>query len=259
MDEKWMVHLEEIVKDEVDSVELAECREQEILAKVHRQIEERRGIMRISKRKLAVAFVAALAVMGTITAVAAGRVTGLISSTNRDEAVHTAAELRAKVREQIGDEVKLVDGFSGGIAFKEGHVAMVEGVDEEQNTVLTYPEMYAFYENGVNLSAFRKMSEIPEDGGEPDRQEEYKGIQLEAKEDQYLFLPPDATPSEEDMKLQEEGKLYISYGSSEEERKAFRNISWEEGGIEYLLFTYEDMDMDTLLGMAREVIDAGQD
>ena len=68
----------------------------------------------------------------------------------------------------------------------------------------------------------------------PIAEEKYGGVVLQGQEDHYLFLHPDTKPDEEDLKLQEEGKLFIGYGSAEEQRKVFRSVSWTGNDREYL-------------------------
>lgn len=110
----------------------------------------------------------------------------------------------------------------------------------------------------ISLSVQKTNDMIPNASTPNQKEEEYNGILLGATEDQYLFLPPDVTPSEEDLKLQDEGKLYISYGSSQEERKVFRNVSWTKDGLQYLLYTYEDKSLDEMINMAKAYIDAAK-
>lgn len=66
------------------------------------------------------------------------------------------------------------------------------------------------------------------------------------------------TGNEEDLKLEEAGKLNISYGSSETERKSFKNVSWEKDGLKYLLFTFENKSLDDLINIAKAYIDEAQ-
>lgn len=68
-------------------------------------------------------------------------------------------------------------------------------------------------------------------------------------------FPPDAQPSQEDQKRQEEGTLEISYGTDKEERHMFLSASWEEEGLTYLLFTLEGgHDGEELMQKAKEII-----
>ena len=47
----------------------------------------------------------------------------------------------------------------------------------------------------------------------------------------------------------------ISYGTDQEERKVFKNVSWEEDGLHYLLLTDQDVTLSQLMDMAGEIID----
>jgi len=107
----------------------------------------------------------------------------------------------------------------------------------------------------VTLASHVHQEALAEESDPASRQESYQGITVKSLEQQYLMLPGDGEVSEADKKLEAEGKLVISYGSSKEERKEFKTISWSEEGIDYLLFTFDDVKLDTLSGMAKEVID----
>lgn len=252
--------LKHIIKTGLDPVKPDAQEEERCLAEIHWKIKERSGVMKFNKKKMIAVFSAVftIMVMGTVTAVAAGKITSLVSSADRSEDVYSKDELVRLAGKQMGTVPKLVDGFSNGMAFKEGNITKVEGEDEDQNALVTYPEVYASYgENDkVSLSVHEQQDLIPQESHAVKQQEIYQDIRLEASEDNCLFLPPDAKPSEEDLKLQEEGKLMISYGSSEEERKVFRYVSWSENGMDYMLYTFADMDLNDLTGMAKEVINA---
>lgn len=252
--------LKELLTSELDTVEMSEEADRRVLAGIHQQMHERRTIMRYPKKRMIVAIAAAIAVTGTITAIAAGRIAGLVSSTNRNEAILSVAELEEKAGKHLGSKVYIADTLSDGTAFTEGYIEEVNGVDEAGNQVASYPEVDVSYGEvkGINLSIHRPVAEIPEVEQQNQQEEEYQGILLGVKEDNYLFLPPDAKPSEEDQKLEAEGRLYISYGSSEEQREVFRNVSWTKDGLNYLLYTYGDKSVDELLEIAKAYIDGAQ-
>lgn len=249
--------LKGMLVSELDTVKMTDEADRRVLAGIHKQIKERSNIMRYPKKKLIVAIAAAVAVTGTITAVAAGKIVGLVSSTGPDQAVHSTTELENQAEKRLNAKIYIADTLADGSAFKEGYITDVGGLDEEGNTVVTYPEVYAMYgaDGQVSLSIAKLAAGIPEDETINLREETYNGIVLGGREDQYLFLPPDTKPSEEDLKLEAEGKLYISYGSSEIERKMFRTVNWEKDGIKYLLFTFGDQSLDELFGMAKGYLD----
>ncbi|KEZ88540.1 hypothetical protein IO98_17850 [Lacrimispora celerecrescens] len=251
--------LKQIIKSELDQIKPDAHAENRCLREIHKKIEMRSRIMKFNKKRMvaALAAVCTITVMGTVTAIAGGKITGLFSSTSRDEMVHSKAELIQLAERQMGTTPKIVDTFSNGISFNEGSITKVEGRDENQNPLITYPELYAGYgeNNRVGLDIHENQDMIPQGSSTVIKHEVYQDITLEAHEDDYLFLPPDAKPSEEDSKLEEEGKLMISYGSSEEERKVYRYVNWSENGMKYTLSSSDDLSCDDLIGMAKEVID----
>ncbi len=260
MNREFDESLKRMLVSELDTVEMAEEEDRRVLAGIHQQIKERSNVMKFPKRKLIVAIVAAVAVTGTITAVAAGKIVGLSSGTNRNEAVYTAAEMEQLAQKHLDAKIHIAKELSDGSVFQEGNISKVKGVDETGSTVISYPRVSARYSSDglIFLSIERLAAGIPKDTSPNLKEETYHGIVLGAREDQYLFLPPDASPGEEDRKLEAEGKLYISYGSSEVERKTFRNVHWEKDGITYLLNTFEDKSLDELFQMAKDFLDEAQ-
>ncbi len=252
--------LKQIIKTGLDQIKPEVQAENRCLREIHKKIEMRGRIMKFNKKRMvaALAAVCTITVMGTVTAIAGGKITGLFSSVSRDDMVHSKTELVQLAKSQMGTAPKLVDTFSNGLAFNEGSVTKVEGRDENQNPLITYPELYASYgeHNRVALDVHEYQDLISQGSSTMVKQDVYQNITLEAHEDNYLFLPPDAKPSEEDSKLEEEGKLMISYGSSEEERKVYRYVNWIENGMVYSLSSFDDMSCDDLMGLAKEVIDA---
>lgn len=257
MNENWDRQLKERMALELDQVKMTEETDRWILNGIHQQINERSKIMRFSRKNMLVALAAAIAVTGTITAIAAGKIVALSGGSNPDDAFHTAAELEVQAEKKLGGEIYIAETLSDGSTFNEGYVNTITGEDETGNTVLTYPEVYVSYgaDHSVSLSAHKAADSIPESSKPALAEENYKEITIRANEDQYLFLPPDAQPGEEDLKLQQEGRLEISYGSSEVERQVFKHVSWTKEGVVYRLFTFGDTSLEELVGMAKDFID----
>ena len=252
--------LKQVIKAELDRIQPDARAENRCLGEIHKKIEMRSRIMRFNKKKMVAALAAmcTITVLGTVTAIAGGKITSLMSSSSRNEIVHSKNELIRLAESQMGTVPKLVDGFSNGLAFNEGSMTMVKGMDENQNLLIAYPELYAGYgeNNRASLDIYQHQDMVLQESSAAIKQEVYKDITLEAHEDNYLFLPPDVKPSAEDSKLEEEGKLMISYGSDKEERKVYRYVNWNENGMEYSLSSFDDLSCDDLIVMAREVVDA---
>ncbi|WP_349668600.1 hypothetical protein [Lacrimispora sp.] len=247
--------LKRFINTELDSI-TPEMDEERRLLEIHKKLNRRSDFMKFRKNKFAAVVTAMLVitVLGTVTAVAAGKITSLVSGTDKN--VNTLSELREVSKDQMKASPKFPDKFTNGMAFVKGNISHVKGMDENNNQVITYSEAYADY--GVNpqvvLSSHVHQDSIPEEDM-AGQKEVYQGIELNCAEVQYLFLPPDQEPSEKDKKLQDEGKLMISYGSDQEERKLFKSVKWSENGIDYLLFTFENVELNSLTAMAKEVID----
>ncbi len=252
--------LKQVINSQLDRIQPDVWTENRCLEEIHKKIEMRGKIMRFNKKKMVAALAAmcTITVLGTVTAVAGGKITSLISSSSSAESVHSINELSRLAKSQMGTVPKLVETFSNGLSFKEGSVINVQGIDDSRNPLLSYPQLYARYgeKKRVSLYVNQPQDMIPNSTSAIKKQEVYKDITLAAFEDNYLFLPPDATPSAEDSKLQDEGKLYISYGSDKEERSTYRYVNWEENGLEYSLSSFNDFSCDDLIAMAREVTDA---
>ncbi len=238
---------------DMDRISFTEIQEQENLRQIHRVIEERRRNMRFHGKRMVIAVAAAMMVTGTITAIGAGKIVGLYSSTDLRKAVHSAAELKQQAVSILGDELVLEEKLADGTSFDEGQIVEVQGVDEGMNKVSSYQELTARY-GDITLSVMRKEDQIPADEGEnkaADYQETVGEICFTGTENNYLFLPPEAKPSKEDEALAEAGELFISYGTEKEERMVFRNISWEEDGLCYMMLTDREMSLSELGDLAK--------
>lgn len=248
------VDLKRIINKELDSI-TPEMDEERRLLEIHKKLSKRSDCMKFRKNKLATAFTAMLVItiLGTVTAVAAGKITGFVSVS--DKKVHSIAELRESSKTQMKASPKFPDNFTNGMAFVKGYISEVKGVDEDNNQVITYSEAYAYYgENPqVTLASHVHQDAVSEEDL-PGQKEVYQNIELTAYEIQYVFLPEGQEPSKEDKKLEEEGKMMISYGSDQEERKLLKSVHWSENGIDYQMFTFDNAELNSLTAMAKEMI-----
>ena len=267
------------IQEQLSTVCFSEERADRILRDVHQQIieedmtmsapvrgkgqsmcvmsmRERRKRMRYNKKRTGLVVAAALVVMGAVTAVAAGKVAYTSSSTHLDERIDTVAEFLPQAKATLGEGAKILQRYSHVSAFAYGYLIDVEAFDDANNKVGSYPEANVSYTGpgNVNLSVTKPLKWAAEND-HYQVEESYKDIRIQGKTDRYLFLPPDQEPSEEERKQEAEGKLMISYGSSEVERKEFHSVSWREGDLQYLLYTFEDVQLGDLVAMAKETID----
>lgn len=256
--EQWKTDLGKLMKETGERISFSQERQEKILADIHCEIQERRKIMRFSSRKKAmlIGATAAIVMLGTVTAIGAGTVTGLFTSVRTDQATYTSSQQVKEGAEVMGAVPKAVAEFDNGLQFQKGYLTQVEGRDDSGTVVGTYPSIMLEYEDGINLTIERPFEKMKGEGQEAGQTAEYRGTVISVTQDNYLFLPPDGEPSPEDQALAAAGQLYISYGSEKEEREVFTNVTWKEDGLTYLLFTSNtEYSADEMVQMAKEVID----
>ena len=261
MSRNWDDHEDEALRrslrEGIQGISWTEQQEDDRLRKIHKAIEERSRTMDLHGKKMVVAVAAALAVTGSITAIAAGKITAFYSSTNLNEAITSPKELEAQGRGKLGDGLIVAEQLADGTAFERGFLIEVEGRGEEDAVLITYPTVSMEY-GDVFMDVARTQDLQTEEGGEPDYQETYQGVVLEGTEDPYLFLPPDEKPTAEEEALEAAGELYISYGSVQREESVYKNISWEKDGLHYLMMTSGDRGLEELAGVAKGYLDLAE-
>lgn len=257
MKRDWEKQIKDEIVSEVSSVPFSKAEEDRILEAVHRRMAERSKIMKLSKKKISIVLAAAMILVGAATAMGAGRIAYLMSSTSRNDAIFSAEQLLPSAEKKLGQKPKLVAAFADGLKFGEGYVTDVNALDENNNRVDSYPEIYVYYQGDkdVTLSILKPLEGLSQAEGKALLKETYKDVLLQGSIDAYLFLPPTQEPSEADRKLEAEGKLMISYGSETEQRKSFKSVVWEEEGLKYHLFSFDEVELQDLVRYAKEIID----
>lgn len=246
------------LKTAIEEIPFEEETERRLLQEIHVQLRERRKTMKFSRKTVIALAAAAVMLVGSISVIAAGKIIGFRVSSNRNEAITSIEELRETAKKELGVDVKILEALADGSPYKEGIISLVEGMDEAHNAVIKYPEVDVNY-GDISMSIEKeKSTEIEAENGDaqPEYQEDYGSMQISGSEDAYLFLPPNSEPGEEDLKLQKEGRLYISYGSSEEERKVFKYVKWTDGITKYSLRTFGDKTLEEMVELAKQYIDA---
>lgn len=212
--------------------------------------------MRKLSGKRVIAAVALVAALAAGTAVGAGRIAGLSMGHNVNEVDYgTAKDVMESPK--LGKLAKAVQTFEDGTEFQSGYAVDVSASDEEDNVVGTYPCIMVHYGKNLFLDISRPLDGVGKSSYPVVLEGTYKEIPVKVTSMEYLFLPPDAEPSEEDQKRQDAGELEISYGSETEERKTFLSASWEEDGLTYLLSTFDTgHGVEEMMEKAKEIIDA---
>ncbi len=239
-----------------DQVIFTEQQEMKNLSEIHQRLNRRKQFSMMGKGKKILIAAAAITALCATTAIGAGKIVGWYSGSNSNDSHYATAQDIKNAKDILGVIPKAPEQFSNGLKYENGSHHTVEGMDESGTKVTSYMEVTARYSDSMNLTIRKTMAE-DQYVSDPVQTSEINGIEVTAHEDVYLFLPPDAEPSADDKQLEEQGKLYISYGSSEEERQTFRYATWVDDGLRYMLNTFSDnYDAADMLQMSKEVIES---
>ena len=203
-----------------------------------------------SKRFVAVAAVAAIAVTG---AFAAGGMGGIFSkgwSDQRLDLSSTQAHLA-----DAGVALTLPDKI-GEYTFSYGSDVDTTARNDMGETEKVSEVDATYTKDGaeLNLSAHKSYTVFTEDEMEnpvPATTAEVNGVTLN-----YRFVPDDYEKSDEEKQQEKSGELVISYyGSDEVEDKMFQSVLWEQDGVTYLISGFDTgLDAQTMFDMAAELV-----
>ncbi len=184
----------------------------------------------------------------------AGKTTGYISGYAQS---YSYAELD-KAEEKLGFSADVPESFSNGYSFEEMWVGDTRAVDENQETVYTFPELNVDYiRDGVSdIALYVDMRpEKGEQDKEPDLTDQCGDIALRYDVYTYKFVPEGYELTEEDKANLERDDYEISVGSDEVEYAQMTHVLWEKDGVYYdLLGNDTALTGEEMLAMAKEVI-----
>lgn len=241
---------------QAETVKVSSRDSRRMIGSVHRKIEEENRMRKWSIKKIVVV-AAAVCVFGTITAVAAGKIAGIASHSNWNDAVYQYGQV-ADMEKELGFEAKVPETFLNGYGFASALPGTQESRDAEGNALESIRDMSVVYKkNGmadINLiTAPVRLDDVPLTGDSTFAHGEVT-VYYSAVEN--LFVPPDYKPSEEEQALAEAGKLNIGYGSSEVERMKSETVCWQDGGVFYTIISFDNtMTAEDYARMAGEIID----
>ncbi len=220
-------------------------------------------LMKTGMKKRIILATAACLAMGSITAVAAGKliVASYSSHCNANERAIQQISDVAAVSEEVGFPLKAVESFQNGYALAEGHITDTNANDTDGRVVDTFKEVFINYEkdgNQVTLVERQAKEYAKTDPSKPNQTKiECGDIVLTYGVDQYKFVPPDYEPTEEEKELMEAKELYISYGTDEVIESEYHFMTWEQDGIAYELMCSGEgaLGAEELTEMAKELIE----
>lgn len=239
-----------------ESIQVTSADTERMERSVHRKIEEA-SVMRKWNTGKMIVVVAAVCVLGSITAVAAGRI-NQINSQSSHVNNFTYGQLGA-MEKRLGFVTKAPEAFSNGYRFSTGVPVESSGMDQEGNVVgkgedfsLDYkkdgqPDVYLTVENTTMYQG----------QGHPDQVFEHNGVSVAFNIDRYRFVPEDYQVSAEEQAEMDAGKLVISYGSEEVTNQVYQGVSWEQNGICYYMNSFDSsLTAEEMVQMAGEIIDS---
>lgn len=196
--------------------------------------------------------------LGSITAVAAGRIAGVSGHSSWKEAFYDYDQVD-KMEQKLGYAVKAPKTFSNGFVFSSGMPVHEEARDESGNTIKRSEGLSLIYKKGGMADLTLDIQEAGMMGSREtsDRFFNHNGIVLKYSEDNYRFVPADYEVSAEEQAAVDAGKLYISYGSDKVKNNVVQSISWEDEGTAYIMLAFDStLSPEDYGEMAGEVIDA---
>lgn len=224
---------------------------------VHSRIQEGNRMKHYNIKKIIVV-TAAVCALGSITAVAAGRIAGVASHSYWSDAFYDFAQVD-KMEQELGYIVKAPENFSNGFSFSSGLPKHEEARDESGNVLKKSEGVSINYKkNGMaDMTLDIEKADFASSTAQPDQMFSHNGISLNYTQDNYRFVPPNYQVSDEEQAAIDEGKLHVSYGSDKVENRVVQNICWEDEGTAYTFIAFDStLTSEDFYKMACEVIDA---
>ena len=234
--------------------------EQRIRAKIYQELklEEAEPMKKRNWKKTAV-MAAAICVLGSMTAVALGKTVSITGSSSRENRITSYAEAEEK-QESLDDDVKMLEKFSNGYAFKEAVPMEETGTDKDGNVTAKETSLNIVYSKDGAEDIYAHSSRLNLGITEnPDAVRTLEdGTELVYTNIVNKFVPNGYEITEEEKKLQEDGKLNIGFkgeGGEIEIRKS-SHVMWVQDEILYSLMIFDDMEADEMLNMAQELAES---
>lgn len=228
---------------------------QRIDAQIARQKKEVIYMKRMSAKKVAIVAAAVCALTGTVC-MAGGKIAGYVGGTRLGSETSDFSEI-GKLEEKLDLAVSAPEAFDNGYAFEDAHIADFDALDEDGVKVGAESELNITYEkDGKRINYIVKKGAVTLSDAELDRAQviEQDGVTYYYTTDNYLFLPPDAEATAEELAAQDAGELFISYGSDEREEQTCYHLDWNMDGQKYCLLGFDlDLSAQEMADMAAQL------
>ena len=249
-------------RQSMESIRFSDHEKESMVRRIMNGEPENGGRMKskLDFRKIALT-AAACVVFLSATALAAGAVTS-ITSWNRPDTRTTNFEDLSQIEEKSGIDVTAIDSFSNGYSFDYMEVEELTTQDDAGNDIASYKGISMEYTKEGSPDLYLSMDPTEAFGESSDESatavKEYEGIKLYYNYDEYLSLPVDEEPTEEERLREEtDNHFFISDGSDERCTDYVSSVIFDIDGITYCLMSFDtSMTADDFFQMAEEIITA---
>jgi hypothetical protein len=247
--------IEDALKIKASKIEINKNNIEIAKRNIFHNIEEAESMKKIGFKKTAL-IVAALCVLGSITAVAASSFTMTVAHSFLNEEVKSFEQV-AEIAEKADMNLKYPEKFSNGYEFKSAIPVYGNYEDEETNTSSPqWTDISITYENKDGKDVMMSVSSVLPPMEENNSSENYNGIEIGYYSYNALFVPPTYELTEEEKALEASGDIVVSYGTDEVKKEFIEYVSWSDDGLTYSLMTQNgSLGNDGLTEMAKEIID----
>lgn len=215
--------------------------------------------------KVAAIAVTCLMITG-VTTLAVSKITVINSNSGSDYDYNSIAEMTTAQSDIKGNRNKTMPEFpesiGDGYSFDGGNITHENGMDDTGNTIETWDNLDGTYKNYSGNTLYLSMSymSLYDDENAPVDTEvrTINGITVNYNYDEYLFLPADdeekETESDIKERLDNDEHFHVSYGSDKPETKYSSSVSFVKDGINFSIYSYDDVSADELFSIAEELI-----
>ena len=251
----------ESYKESMESIKFSDYEKEHMVHQIMNGGATNGGRMKgkLDIKKLGITIAACLTLF-SVTALAAGEAAGIVSWNRIDTRTRSFEDL-PKIEEKAGMDITAVEAFSNGYTFEYMEVSEAKTQDADGNDLRNFKGIDLTYTKEGCPDIYIGMDQADMYGDPHDRDtavREIDGITVHYNYDEYLNLPGDERPTEEELQRTEtDNHFFISDGSDERYTSFVSGIDFEINGIAYVMIGFDvEMTADELFEMAEEIITA---
>ncbi|WP_026492145.1 hypothetical protein [Butyrivibrio sp. XPD2002] len=251
----------EIYKESMESIKFSDYEKEHMIHQILNGGAKDGGRMKgkLDIKKLGITIAACL-ILFSVTALAAGEAVSIVGGNIIGTRTSSFEDL-SKIEEKAGMDIIAVESFSNGYTFDYMEVSEAKTQDAEGNDLRSFKGIDLTYAKDGCPDIYIGMDQADMYGDPHDRDtavREIDGITVHYNYDEYLNLPGDERPTEEELQRTEtDNHFFISDGSDERYTSYVSGIDFEIDGIAYIMIGFDiDMSAEDLFGMAEEIITA---